>query len=208
MTHLIILGAGGHGAVVAEAAIVSKKWESVRFLDDRVSVAQTVVGCPVIGTISQWQDLVGEDHEFVVAIGDNHQRDKLIAAIGGRGGALPSVAHPNSVISSSAVLEPGVVICAGAVINARAKIGRGSIVNTCASIDHDCVIGDAAHISPGANIAGGATIGARTWIGIGAVVKEGICIGEDCVAGAGAAVISNVAAGQTVAGVPATPLQT
>ncbi len=208
MTKLVILGAGGHGAVVAEAAVISKKWESVSFLDDGAGVAPVIVGCPVIGTTSLWPDLLGEDCEFLVTMGNNHQRDELLAAIEDRGGALSLVTHPSSVISASASLEPGVVVCAGAVINARVEVGRGSIVNTCASIDQDCVIGDATHISPGANIAGGVTIGARTWIGIGAVVKEGIVIGEDCIAGAGAAVVSNVAPGQTVVGVPATPLQT
>ena len=45
------------------------------------------------------------------------------------------------------------------------------IVNTGASVDHECVIGDAVHLAPGARLAGRVTVGEAAWVGIGAVVK-------------------------------------
>jgi len=207
VTRLFILGAGGHGAVVAEAAILSKKWVSVELLDDNADPGIPVVGCSVIGKISNWSDFVGRNCEFFVAIGNNEQRDELLSSIEKRGGALATITHPSAVISPSANVEPGVVVCAGAVVNPRARVGRGTIVNTAASVDHDCALGNATHVSPGAHLAGRVTVGARTWIGIGAVVSEGVTIGSDSVVGAGAAVVSDVDSSQTVVGVPASPMR-
>ena len=47
------------------------------------------------------------------------------------------------------------------------------------------------------------TIGDRVSIGSGAVIMGGITIGDDALIGAGAVVTKDVAAGETVAGVPA-----
>ena len=207
MTQIFILGAGGHGAVVAEAAVLSQKWGVVSFLDDNADPDIPIVGCSVLGELSIWPELASRNCEFFVAIGDNEKRDDVLSSIEKLGGVLATITHPSAVISPSATIESGVVICAGAVVNPRASIGRGTIVNTCASIDHDCVLGDATHVSPGAHLAGGVTIGARTWIGIGAVVREGVSVGSDCVVGAGAAVVSDVDSGQTVVGVPASPMR-
>jgi sugar O-acyltransferase (sialic acid O-acetyltransferase NeuD family) len=207
MTHLIILGAGGHGAVVAEAALLSRGWDLVRFLDDNLEAGESVVGCSVIGRISVWPELLGEDSHYFVAIGNNQRRDQILASIQQEGGTLANITHPSAVVSPSAVIEPGTVICGGAVINARTTVGRGAIVNTCASIDHDCTLGRSVHISPGAHLAGSVVIGNKTWVGIGAVIKDGISIGSNCIVGAGAAVVSDVNDGLTVIGVPAVPVR-
>jgi len=203
MTQLFILGAGGHGAVVAEAAVLSKKWSAVVFLDDKVDNGTDVVGCLVVGDTTITKEQLGADGQYFVAIGDNNQRAAVLTSIEEQGATLAQVIHPNAVVSQSAIIERGTVICAGAVINARARIGSGSIINTCASIDHDCVLGQSVHVSPGAHLAGGVTVGDESWIGIGAVVRGGISIGSNCVIGAGSAVVADVESGKTVAGVPA-----
>ena len=81
MTQLFILGAGGHGAVVAEAAILSQEWGAVSFLDDAADVQDSVVGCPVVGTTSMWPSLLGDTSGFFVAIGDNQFRDELLSSM-------------------------------------------------------------------------------------------------------------------------------
>lgn len=80
-------------------------------------------------------------------------------------------------------------------------------MNTGCSVDHDCVLADFVHISPGARLAGGVAVGQCSWGGIGACVKQMINIGENVVVGAGAAVLSDVAEGMTVVGVPARALE-
>ena len=59
---------------------------------------------------------------------------------------------------------------------------------------------------PGAVLAGCVEVGAHATIGANATVLPRLRIGEGAVIGAGAAVTEDVAAGVTVAGVPARPL--
>lgn len=206
MTALVVLGAGGHGAVVAEAAVASGDWDTVGFLDDAAETGQTVVGCSVLGELDSLSDFVDRDCRFLVALGNNKARGEYAGSIEGNGGVLARVIHPGAIVSPSASIGPGCVVFAGAVINARAVVNKGAIVNTCASVDHDCVVGEFVHISPGAHVAGNVSIGNRSWLGIGAAVREGVSIGSDCVVGAGASVVSDIESGQIVAGVPARPL--
>lgn len=203
MTSLLILGAGGHGAVVAETAHAAGNWNTVGFLDDAIAPSELVVGCPVLGTLDTWADHAGEGGQLVVAIGRNRRREEVVARIEAEGGDLATVVHPGAIVSPSAIVGLGAVIFAGAVVNARASIGKGAIINTGATIDHDSLIGDFAHVSPGAHIAGEVSVGVRSWIGIGAAVRECLSIGADCTVGAGSSVVRDVDAGLTVVGVPA-----
>jgi acetyltransferase EpsM len=91
---------------------------------------------------------------------------------------------------------------AGAVVNAGTVIGNHSVINTCASVDHECQIGDYVHIAPGAHLCGLIQVGEGTLIGAGASVIPCVKIGRWCTIGAGAAVVSDVPDGATVVGVP------
>lgn len=202
MSRLLIVGAGGHGAVVAEAAAEAGDWEKIEFLDDDPARSQ-VLDYPVVGTVGGMTDQLDESTAVLIALGNNFRRLELLDRAAGAGGGLATVIHPSAQISKSASMGAGSVVFAGAVINARARIGLGAILNTGATLDHDCVIGDAVHISPGANLAGEVTVGDCSWIGIGASVREGMSIGRNCIVGAGAAVVADVADGTMVGGVPA-----
>jgi sugar O-acyltransferase (sialic acid O-acetyltransferase NeuD family) len=203
VTQLIILGAGGHGAVVAEAAVLSGNWSDVAFWDDSLDTGTIVVGCPVIGDTSLAEGGIESDCHYFVAFGDNEERSTALALLEEYGATIARILHPSAVISPTAIVGNGTVVCAGAVVNARANIGSGAIVNTSASVDHDCNLGRSVHVSPGANLAGGVTVGDESWVGIGASIREGVSIGSNCIVGAGSAVLSDVESGQTVAGVPA-----
>lgn len=202
MSRLVVVGAGGHGAVVAEAAAAGGQWSEIVFLDDGTT-PERVVGYAVAGGLDRIDGFIEEQRQFVVAIGDNARRAKVVAALQEKSAALTSIVHAAAVVSPTAVMSPGSMLCAGAVVNARASLGLACIVNTAATIDHDCVLADFVHVSPGANLAGRVRVGARSWIGIGACVRDGVVIGKDVVIGAGAAVVHDVPDGITVTGVPA-----
>jgi sugar O-acyltransferase (sialic acid O-acetyltransferase NeuD family) len=202
VSRLIVVGAGGHGAVVAEAAAESGRWDEIVFLDDDESLDH-VLEYPVVGTTERISTLASDDPEFVVTIGNNRTRLELSDKIARSGLRLVSVIHPAACISKSASIAAGTVVCAGAIVNARAKIGRACIINTGATIDHDCVLEDGVHVSPGANLAGIVRVGECAWIGIGSSVKEEISIGHDSVVGAGSAVVNDIGDSVTVGGVPA-----
>jgi sugar O-acyltransferase (sialic acid O-acetyltransferase NeuD family) len=202
VSRLVVVGAGGHGAVVAEAAAEIDRWREIVFLDDDDSL-QAVVDFPVSGRISDLFEVADQGAEVIVAIGGNRRRLELCEEVARSGLQLISVIHPTACISRSATISSGSVVCAGAIVNARATVGRACILNTGATIDHDCVLEDGVHVSPGANLGGAVRVGQCAWIGIGSSVREGISIGRDSIVGAGAAVVSDVADALTVGGVPA-----
>jgi sugar O-acyltransferase (sialic acid O-acetyltransferase NeuD family) len=202
MSSLLIIGAGGHGKVVADAAETSGRWQNIVFIDKR---------WPELESCAHWS-VVAQDAEdfpsdetldFIVAIGDNRTRARVFDQCVAAGLNPVSVIHPSATISKYAEIDLGSVVFAGAVINIGAKIGQCAIVNTGATIDHDCVIGHSVHISPGANLAGEVTVGDFSWMGIGASVKQCLTITADVVVGAGACVVSNIAEPGVYVGVPA-----
>lgn len=197
MTRLQLVGAGGHGRVVADTAHRAG-WDEIVFLDDGYPSKQLNGQWPVVG---HPQDLRPSD--VFLCIGANAEREALWGKLSLS--SSPVIAHPSAIISSSADLEDGVVAVAATVVQTGSRIGRGTILNTASSVDHDCDLGNFVHISPGARLAGGVSVGDRSWIGIGAVIRQGIRIGNDVVVGAGAAVIDDIDDGQIVVGVPARP---
>lgn len=205
-THqLAILGASGHGKVAADIAI-QRGWDTIVFYDDAWPEKSVLEDWPVAGTSD---DLLRQASTFdgvFVAIGDNRVRCRQLARLLDARATLPSLIHPAAVVSPFATLGESVMLVAGAIVNAFASVGRGSIVNTGATVGHDCVLGDCVHVAPGANIGGSVSVGDYAWIGIGASVRQCMVIDKGAVVGAGAAVVTTVAEGQIVVGVPARPL--
>jgi sugar O-acyltransferase (sialic acid O-acetyltransferase NeuD family) len=197
----LIIGAGGHGKVVADTALLCG-WE-VCFIDDRAGEAPGPLGLVVIGGIDEIPSHARAFDAAVVAIGAAPRRLEVQDRCLREGMAVATVIHPTAVVSRHATLGEGTVVFANAVVNAGARMGRACIVNTAATIDHDCWLGDGVHVCPGTHLAGNVSIGDRAWIGIGSAVRQRLEIGADAVVGAGAAVVADVPSGKTVVGVPA-----
>lgn len=206
MKQLIVLGAGGNGRVVAEAALLCGTWESVAFLDDSPA-AHTVLGLPVLGGLAHTRALNQNICSIIVSIGDNALRLRLCHAVKAQGFTLGTVVHPRAIVSPTAVIAPGTMVMAGVCVNTGTTIGEGCILNTGCTVDHDCVLSEGVHISPGAHLGGGVRVDAEAWVCIGASVAHGIHIGTGAIVGAGAAVIRDVPPGRTVVGVPAHAIQ-
>lgn len=200
---LLIIGAGGHGKVVADTARQQGEWDRFAFLDDDTTRSGSIVGVPVLGDLRTAAGLRREFPDVVVAIGSADLRLRLIGELAEQGFNLPVVQHPSATISSFASLGRGCVVFAQAAINADVTLGEGCIVNTGSTIDHDCTLADGVHLAPGAHLAGTVRVGRATWIGIGACTRENITIGDYVTIGAGAAVVADIDSGLTVMGVPA-----
>lgn len=205
--RVAVLGAGGHGAVVAEAARASGILEPVCFLDDFPAMhGSKILGLPVLGAIGTLELIPADVTGVLLGLGDNRHRSRLLELARQRGLDRPVVVHPRAFVSPSASLAGGTVVAAGAIVGTRAVIGSGCIINTGATVDHDCVLGDVVHIAPGAHLAGGVRVGTRCFIGIGSCIIQGIEIGDGALVAAGATVIGDVFPGVRVAGVPARPM--
>ena len=202
MRKLAILGASGHGKVVADAAELSG-WDEVVFFDDAWPECSSNSVWPVLGTTADLLVSLEQFSGVAIAIGNNVIRYEKLQQLREHGAVLPAIIHPQAVISRYAHIGEGSVICAGVVVNADAQIGAAAILNTSCSVDHDCVLAQAVHVSPGARLAGGVQVGQCSWIGIGAVVRQLLTVGAYSVVGAGAAVVKNVGEHTAVIGVPA-----
>lgn len=196
---VVIIGASGHGKVVADAVIKSGD-RVLGFLDDNPDLGKEFIGFPVLGYTDEFSRF--QKAKFVVAIGNAQIREEIVEKM--KGVSWYTAIHPNAVVSKlDTSIGEGTVIMADAVINAGAKIGRHCIINTGAVVEHDNQIGDFVHISVGAKLAGNVQVGKGTWIGIGATVKNNISICRECMIGAGAVVIKDIVSKGIYVGVPA-----
>lgn len=192
MTPLRIIGAGGHGRVVAEIAEACG-YTDIAFVDQSWPTQTTNGPWAVVGEQPSKTDLI------FCAIGNNATRARICDTTND----MPTIIHPTAIISPTASLSAGTVAMPGVIVNAQTEIGQGAILNTACTIDHDCKIGNFVHISPGAHLAGNVHVGQETWIGIGAVVREGVRIGSNVIVAAGAAVVRDIPDHSRVGGVPA-----
>lgn len=194
MNRIVIIGAGGHGRVVADIARACG-YEEIIFLDD----ADRLLASGKVSDFIKHKD----DASFVVAIGNSIIREKIQNQLLDSGCQMAKLVHPNSVIGSNVYIGIGTVVMAGTVINNGTRIGAGVIINTSSSVDHDNLIGDYSHISVGAHLAGTVEVGSHTWIGAGAIIRNNVNICDACMIGAGAVVVKNIEESGTYIGVPA-----
>ncbi|MES2633444.1 MAG: acetyltransferase [Pseudomonadota bacterium] len=203
MAELLILGAGGHGRVVADAALASGAWSRV-FACDRNPARAGGELLPGVTVITMGAAFA-QSYTLHVAIGNAANRETETAATADRQHA--TVIHPHASVSSYATMVAGCFIAAQAVIAPGAAVGRAVIVNHGAVVDHDVVVGEFSHVAPGAVLGGGVHVGRRVLVGAGATVLPGIRIADDVTIGAGAVVSEPITESGIYAGVPARRLK-
>ncbi len=197
---LVLLGGGGHAAVVAEAARTCG-WTIVGYLDDGPATeAARLVGLHHLGAIHDL-DRFPPAALGHAAVGDGALRRRWLDALGDL--VAPAIIHESAVVSPSATLAEGSFIGPRAVVNARANVGRGVVVNSGAIVEHDCVLGAFCHIGPGAALGGAATVGEEATIGLNASVLRHVRIGASATLGAGGVAVRDLPEGVTAVGIPA-----
>lgn len=160
---VMILGAGGHAKVLAEALRLQ--------------------GVSLLGMTSNDEEVLNryspDKIDLVNGVGCVHvnpQRRELFERFKSKGYRFASVIHPSSVIAQDVSLGEGVQIMAGVIIQPGSSIGDNALLNTRVSVDHDCVIGSHVHLAPGVILSGGVTIGEGCHVGTGSVVIQGVHI--------------------------------
>lgn len=201
MKKIAIVGASGHGKVVAELAELCGY--SVVFFDDRHPTIKSNEHWKVAGSINDLLLKKNQYKDAVIAVGNNKVRTNIFNLLSNERFEFPVLCHPKAIVSKYANINSGTVIFAGAVINAFAIIGHNCILNTGVVVEHDCILGDGIHLSPNVALAGGTRIESLSWLGIGSVTKQLVEIGANSVIGANSTVIKNIPADVTAFGSPA-----
>lgn len=171
MNRLLIVGAGGYGRSVAEAAIESGDFVLSGFLDDNVT---DVWNFPVLGRMHDVDSWHSKADMVIVAVGNNALRLALQENFMRIKYRIATVIHPKAMVSPTATIGAGCSIMPGAVVGTNVRIGLGVIVNSGAIIDHDCIIDDYSHLGVGAAMAGGAQMGVASWIQAGSTIGHGM----------------------------------
>ncbi len=199
--RLLIIGAGGHGKVVADVAMKMNTWKSIQFLDDNQELKR-VLGLEVIGKVEDALKYV-HDYQFIVAIGDNSLRERIQLNLTMAQAKLALLVHPDAIIGKQVEIGKGTVVMAGVIINSCTHVGSGCIINTGSIIEHDNIIEDYVHVSPGVITGGTVRIGKGTWLGLGSKIINNVSIAGDCIVGAGAVVIEDIINRGLYVGIPA-----
>lgn len=199
---LAILGASGHGKVLADIAELTG-WKEIVFFDDAWPEKTNNGVWQVVGNTQNLLENLKKYNGVIVAIGNNRVRQQKLKQLDSAGAKIITLIHPSATVSRYTQIGVGSVIVAGAVINPDCTIGSGAIINTCSSVGHDCILGEAVHVCPGTRLAGGTEVGNRAWVGVGSSVRQLIKIGADAIIGAGSAVVKDVPENTTVMGIPA-----
>ncbi len=200
--NLLIIGAGGFGALSIDALYRNHDYESIGLLDDN-KIGESLLGFPVLGSIDVCEELKGSFTHAVVTIDQAETRMALISRLEALGYEIASIIHPRAFVSPYARIGKNTLAFAGAIINPATTLGDGVIVNTAAVVEHDNNIGSGVHISPNAATCGVVTIGRYSWICAGSTIAPYIKIGERSIVAAGSTVIHDVPDGVMVAGAPA-----
>lgn len=197
---LVIIGGGGHGKVIFDAARILGL-PVLGFFDDKreqAPLSNTASRC--LGTFAELFEFARTTTtagiEYICAIGDNRQRTEIASRLTEEGGhslKWATLIHPKAYVSAEGVrVGRGSIVCAGAVVQAGSFIGDHCIINTCSSVDHDCRIADYVHIAPGVHICGEVKIGCRTLVGVGSSIAPRVFIADQCVIGAGSVILGCV----------------
>lgn len=158
---VIIVGAGGHGKVVADALLKENKYLLVGFADDQLAIGSMVFENYKVICIPE--EIKNHGEGFILAIGNNKIRAEKFNSLK-RVSSPITVIHPFSSIAADVILGAGTVVLAGTVINASAVIGENCIINSRSFIDHDTIIDNHSHIGQCAVVGSGNKLKEFTWV--------------------------------------------
>jgi len=208
MSGIAIIGAGGHGRVIA-SILQAANSPVAGFIDSNV---KGDLPFPILGNDDDIPKLIADDTitSFIIGLGSVKGGPSLRAKLFDKmidQGLTPAVAiHPMAILSPGVKIGAGCAIMAGAIVNTGTSIGKNSIINTGAIIDHDADIGEHVHIAPGSTLSGNVTVGDYSLVGVGSTIRQAIRIGKNVTLGAGSVAVKNMADGATAFGNPAKPI--
>jgi acetyltransferase EpsM len=209
--RVLVFGAGGLGKeilqMLRDIAASGRSAECVAFgVDPGVEAPDAVHGVPVRRDAEAMLRADATLH-VVVALGNPAAREAIAERLAAEADArFATLVHPAAWLGNTVEIGEGSMVFGFSSATSDVHIGRHVLVNPGCNIAHDCVLGDFVTLAPAVALAGGVRVEHGAELGIGARVAPRLGIGRASMVGAGAVVIGDVAAGATVAGVPAREL--
>jgi sugar O-acyltransferase (sialic acid O-acetyltransferase NeuD family) len=205
---MLIIGAKGFAKEVLEVFHQQNSLNNIYFFDDvSENTPNKLYQFPILKNFAEVTNLFASDNRFTLGIGNPLLRKSLFEKFVSLGGVFTSSISPLATIGNfGTIIKEGCNIMTGVIITNDVTLERGCIVNLNCTIGHDTTIGEFTELSPGVSISGNCSIGMYCNIGTNATVLPKIQIGNNVTIGAGAVVVSNVADGETVVGIPAKPI--
>ena len=208
----LIWGAKGHAKVLDEI-IRLNNGEVIALIDRDSSLDSPISSLKILEGYQGYSNWLKETRNLysnfkvsaISAIGGEKGKDRLdyLKMFKLDGFETPSLIHPKSHVSDTAVIGENSQICAFAFVGADALVGDACIINTKASIDHESIIGNGVHLAPGATLCGCVKVGNLVFIGASAIILPNLSIGENSIIGAGSIVTRDVPKNVLVYGNPA-----
>jgi sugar O-acyltransferase (sialic acid O-acetyltransferase NeuD family) len=208
MKPVLIVGAGGHAKVLADALLASGR-QVLGFVESSAKdghQAEVLPGLLVLGTDEVLLSYAPAEVELVNGLGGidcGGLRRRVQAKLEADGWYFSGVCHPAAQVSPFAFVSAGVQLLACCIVQAGARLGVGSIINTAAVVEHDSTLEEYVHVAPRAVLCGNTYVGCNSHIGAGAIVRQGLILGANTLVGAGAVVVKDFDGQGTLIGVPA-----
>jgi sugar O-acyltransferase (sialic acid O-acetyltransferase NeuD family) len=214
MKKFAIFGVSGFGREVLpllrrQLQAEQEPWELV-FVDDNPTSSHAN-GQRVL-TYAQWIAEPATSRHINIAIANSAVREKLAVQCERDGVQFVTVKGANVVELDAIEMGPGATLCSFVSLTSNIRIGKHFHANIYSYVAHDCVIGDFVTFAPGVQCNGNVVIEDHAYVGTGAILRQGepgapLVIGRGAIVGMGAVVTKSVAAGTTVVGNPARPME-
>jgi sugar O-acyltransferase (sialic acid O-acetyltransferase NeuD family) len=211
---LIILGTSGLAREMAMLMeVVNARtcaWRFLGFVGHDAAETGKDLGLGKVLGDDAWLLAQGLEVDLVCGIGFPKVKEKALRpylALGGPFG-FPNLVHPTANLDFRRVeLGKGNTITAGCSFTCDIEVGDFNLFNLNMTVGHDARIGSFNVFNPSVNVSGGVRVGNRVLAGTGCQILENLPVGDDAILGAGSVIRAEVAAGLTMVGVPAKPLQ-
>lgn len=210
MKNIIIIGDGGHAAVIIDII------NTINKISPEFKILGVTSNSSPAGTIFKNSPILGDDsylntleiNSVYLAMGlGGFRNNKLRKVVYDKckllGFSFINLIHPSAIVSDTVLMGEGITIFPGAVINTNVRIGNNTIIATSSSIDHDTIVGNNVLISAGVTVGADTTIESDSLLALGSKIISGLHLGENTLVAAGAVLINNTIENTTVYGIPA-----
>ena len=199
MKNIVIMGAGELGKevlwLIEDINRIEPTWVILGFLDDTKNLGDIVNGYPVIGAMSQLEELYNK-HDFHAVIAVQNGANK--AAIANKHKDFDkwtSIVHPTAVVAPESRVGEGTIIFPQVTVSVDSVIGKHCLLYIHAILCNDCMIGDYTSVMSGVSIAEHVKVGEESYLSAGCDVYPGINIGKNCKVSVGTTVDENLSDG-------------